>query len=298
MARLAPLILDRHTPTVRSRFVCRPEWEFFAGPDWQDRILELQLGDRYHAKQGRSIARWTLTAGRRRLVVYLKRHYRLPRWQGYLSRLFPGKTFSPGMQEWHNLNWAAAQGIPVPRPWAAGEWVGPSGRLQSFLAVEELTGMLPLHEAIPLAATRLSTESFSAWKAGLACEMARLVAKLHRLSIFHKDLYLCHFYLLQAWTERIPDQWQGRLYLIDFHRLGRHRITSPWWQVKDLAQLQYSTTTLPVTAKDVDVFWKVYLEHRSLSSPSVGLMARSIRWKCDRYLKHNRKRLRGLPAKE
>ena len=46
---------------------------------------------------------------------------------------------------------------------AAGELVGPHGRLQSFLAVAELTGQLALHEAIPLAAGRLDAVTFRHW---------------------------------------------------------------------------------------------------------------------------------------
>ena len=37
----------------------------------------------------------------------------------------------------------------MPRAVAAGEWVGPWGRLQGFLAVEELTGMLPGARRVP-----------------------------------------------------------------------------------------------------------------------------------------------------
>ena len=62
---------------------------------------------------------------------------------------WPGRAWSPALQERAWLGWAAKQGIPVPAVVAAGDWLGPWGRLQSFLAVEELTGMLALHQAIP-----------------------------------------------------------------------------------------------------------------------------------------------------
>ena len=85
-------------------------------------------------------------------VVYLKRHYRLSWWHGLLALLRPGQSWSPALQEWEHLHWAREQGFPVPEAPAAGEFIGPWGRLQSFLAVKELTGMLPLHEAVPAAA--------------------------------------------------------------------------------------------------------------------------------------------------
>src|SRR5258708_5648489 len=202
--------------------------------------MDVTVADRFHAKQGGSIGRWTLTAGGRDLVVYLKRHYRLPRLAGLLAALFPSRPRTPGVQEWHHLEWAKKQGLPVPRAVAAGEFVGPWGRLQSFLAVEELTGMLPLHEAIPLAAERLPATAFAAWKRGLIAEMARVARALHDRHWYHKDLYLCHFYIPEADTRRTPPGWARRVYLIDFHRLNRHRLASFSFRAKDLAQLLYS----------------------------------------------------------
>ena len=48
----------------------------------------------------------------------------------------------------------------------------PGGRLQSFLAVEELTDMLPLHEAVPLAHRNLAPDDFARWKRGLTAALA------------------------------------------------------------------------------------------------------------------------------
>ena len=137
--------------TIAGQWVVRhaPDWPAFAGDGWLDNVMTADVPDREHRKQGRAIGRWTLTApDGRQLVVYLKRHFELPRRHGWLARLLPGRAWSPGLQEWDNLQRAAAAGLPVPRAVAAGEWRGPGGRLQSFLAVEELADQWPLHEAI------------------------------------------------------------------------------------------------------------------------------------------------------
>jgi hypothetical protein len=129
---------------------------------------------------------------------------------------------------------------------AAGEYIGPWCRLQSFLAVEELAAMLPLSQAIPLAADRLDAVTFRRWKRGLATEVARLARLLHDRRCFHKDLYLCHFYIAEEDTRSLPDPaqaWRGRVYLIDLHRLSHHGWTWWLWQTKDLAQLLYSSVT-------------------------------------------------------
>jgi heptose I phosphotransferase len=256
---------------------------------WIDRIMEIPVTDRFHSKQGRSIGRWTLSQGGRKLVVYLKRHYQLPRRHGILAMLFPGRDWSPAMQEERHLEWAHRQGLPVPRVLAAGERIGPWGRLQSFIAVEELQDMLPLHEAVPLARARLDVARFREWKRALAQEMARLAHALHDRCYFHKDLYLCHFYVPRNATGTVLKSFTGLLHLIDLHRLGHHRWTWPWWQAKDLSQLLYSSETAGVDVRDRLVFWRAYMAAAG-KGPAAGLLGRWIRFKAERYRRHNRRR--------
>lgn len=264
-----------------------PDWEAVAGDDWPARIMTELVTDRLHEKQGRSIARWTLEREDRRAVVYLKRHYRLPRWRGLLASLWPRRAWSPGLQEWNNLRWASSLGLPVPRAMAAGELLGSGLRLQSFLAVEELTDMLPLHEAIPDAAEQLPPLRFAAWKRGLIVELARLVREVHRRSIFHKDLYLCHFYIPQSTIEKPPIDWRDAVWMIDLHRLATHRFTHAWWLIKDLAQFLYSSAVTGITDRDRLWFWRCYWgDRRALRG---RIVQRCVRAKARLYQRHNRK---------
>ena len=64
--------------------------------------------------------------------------------------------------------------------------------------------------------------------------MARLARLLHDRCVYHKDFYLCHFYIHEDDTGRMPQAWENRVIVIDLHRLGRHRVGSMWWRVKDL----------------------------------------------------------------
>ncbi|HEY1378754.1 MAG TPA: lipopolysaccharide kinase InaA family protein [Gemmataceae bacterium] len=266
----------------------RPDWAAFAGPGWRDDIMRVAVTDRYHAKQGRSIGRWTLSAGGRRLVVYLKRHYRLSWWTGLLALVRPGQGWSPAVQEWQHLEWARSQGLPVPAAAACGERIGPWGRLQSFIAVDELTDMLPLHEAIPAAAARLDGPAFARWKRGLVAELARVVRAFHDRGRYHKDLYLCHFYVANDDTARVPD-WRGRVKVIDLHRLGHHPWTGPWWRGKDLGQFLYSSDVPGVTGRDRLRFWRYYHEgRRRRRSPRWLWWA--VRLRARRYRSHNRDR--------
>jgi hypothetical protein len=272
----------------------QPYWPDFAGPDWAEHIMQVVVTDRFHAKQGRTIARWTLGDDDRRLVVYLKRHYRLPWLHGLLALLWPEGSWSPAMQEWEHLEWARSAGLPVPAAAAAGEFIGPWGRLQSFLAVEELTGMLALHEAIPLAAERLPPLLFRRWKRELVRQMVAITRSLHDRRRFHKDLYLCHFYIDERDTRRLPD-WRGRVQLIDLHRLAHHRLTWPWWRIKDLSQLFYSSDVSGVDARDRLWFWRLYFGD-TRRRPLVRWLRQLIRLQAWNYQRRHDRRLRRRAA--
>jgi heptose I phosphotransferase len=261
-----------------------PDWTDYAGPDWLDKIMTVEVTDRLFRKQGRSIARWTLDApDGRRLVVFLKRHIVLPRWHGILATLFPRRAWSPGLQEWEHLKWAEEHGLPVPRAVAAGELIGPRGRLQSFIAVAELTDMLPLHEAVPLAERSLDAASFREWKRSLTDELVRLSVAFHGRRVFHKDWYLCHFYIDRKDAGRVPEGWAGRVRVIDLHRMARHPLTAPWRKAKDLAQLLYSSDVPGVTDEDRRGFWTRYRPHTRLPW-LVAILAR-MKWRL--YRRHN-----------
>jgi heptose I phosphotransferase len=267
----------------------RAEWSRFFGADWVETIMGTPVTDRFHAKQGRSTGRLIVPpreGDAQPLRVYLKRHYELPWWDRLLALLWPGGGWSPALQELYHLEKARRLGVPVPEVVAAGEFIGPGLRLQSFLAVRELTGMLALHEAIPLAAQRMKPDDFVAWKRGLIQEMARLTRLLHDRHWFHKDLYLCHFYIDEAHTYAAPPSWRDRVVMIDLHRLGYHPWTWALWQMKDLAQLLYSSEVEGVTDRDRLAFWRAY------QGPGPrrwweGWLRWFVVFRCRRYRAHN-----------
>ena len=269
------------------RLYARADWSEFVGSDWPDHIMAADVTDDFNAKQGRSTGRWILEADGRQLPVYLKRHYELPWLHGILAAFWPEGDWSPGMLERRNLEWAHAQGMCVPRVVAAGEFLGPWGKLQSFLAIEELTNMLPLHQAIPLAARQLDPLNFRRWKNGLVKEVARMARILHDKNCFHKDFYLCHFFIGREDLYSIPN-WRDRVFLIDFHRLAHHPFTRASWVSKDLGQLLYSSEVEGIDDRDRLRFWHAYrgADRRSLRSRFLRYVSRYRGW---RYREHNAK---------
>ena len=111
----------------------------------------------------------------------------------------------------------AALGIDVPEVVAAGEQSARAPALQSFLMIAELTGSTAVNELLPQLADRLDRAELCRLKRRVIAEMARITATLHRARVFHKDLYLCHFFLepRQAHSGLSSEG----LSLIDLHRL-------------------------------------------------------------------------------
>ena len=280
---------DRPFGTLWGRLVKGTSWTWlddrFRGalpPDLGETVMGLEAGDRLHAKQGRSTARVVFHGADGPVAVYLKRHYRLP-WPSRVAALLnPGGRHTPASAEFAHLRRARALGIAVPEVVAAGERIGPWGRLQSFLMVAELSGSVELNVALPRLAEALDPTEFEALKRGLVRETAEIAAALHKDRVFHKDLYLCHFFLD---TTRLGDPGR-RLALIDLHRLAEHRWWPDRWRWKDLGQLLYSTEGVAgASPRDVARFWSHYRRLVPMRSP--GRQARMVAWKAARYSRHN-----------
>ncbi len=254
--------------------------------DLASTVMSLQTRDRFHSKQGRSTARVVLHEADRPLPVYLKRHYRLP-WPARLAALLhPAGRHSPAAAEWQHLERVRKLGINVPDVVATGERIGPGAGLQSFLMLAELTGSTALNELLPQLAARLDRSGFAALKRRVVQEMATITATLHRARVFHKDLYLCHFFLDPGHID--PGSLAPKLSLIDLHRLKQHRFFAAWWRWKDLAQLLYSTDGVAgITPRDCARFWKCYRRLTGIKRPAFHALI--VRFRAARYRKHNRK---------
>src|SRR5262245_9735805 len=135
-----------------------PDWVDLVGEHWHHHLMDVKLRDRLHEKQGRSIARWTVRGEHGELAVFVKRHYAHPAWRTWLARLWPKLGWSDAGREWLQLRRARRLGLNVPRAVAVAEWHEP--QLRSTLIVEELSGMLALHEAIPIADALLTQGQF------------------------------------------------------------------------------------------------------------------------------------------
>lgn len=274
-------LLQRMTHGVRWSWLS-DDYRAALPADLDETVMDLNATDRLHAKQGRSTARVRFDSPRGPLSVYLKRHFRLPWTARIAALLHPSGRHSPAAAELAHLRRAGRLGIAVPDAVAAGERIGPWGRLQSYLMLAELKDSLELNVAVPRLAAELPAAQFGRLKRELIREMAEITAKLHAARLFHKDLYLCHFFLPVGLREPAG----RRLTLIDLHRLGEHRLLACRWRWKDLGQLLYSTTGVAgIDDRDRLRFWMHYRKRMHLRFAEAE--RRAVRAKAGRYLDHN-----------
>lgn len=199
---------------------------------------------------------------------YLKRH-RPPPWRDYIKPLFNfSKPIVGARNEWLATQHFLQAGIPTTVPVA----FGCAGR-ETFLVTEGLG------EGIKLSAWFANGKRQNdAETEDVIDRIAGTAARMHSAGLHHQDFYLGHLML--------PRDRDRGLQVLDLGRARwRHRLASRWI-VKDLAQLRYSSRTLPDWA--VERMFVRYFEIRRTSD------AKRLRYRIDRkaerIARHTRKR--------
>jgi hypothetical protein len=200
-------------------------------------------------------------------TVYLKR-FGADSWRDRWRRRWEqGSQVTPGELEYRVATTLLQSGIPVPAPIAWG-WRDQQSERQSFVILEAVPGE-PAH----LWTARLPAASTAeAWrrKCRMVVALADLARKFHRLGFRHRDFYLNHVFV----TGYDKDM---QLSLIDLQRVFRPRWRPQRWQIKDLAQLNFSAThdgfSQPMRLR----FLHHYLEAQHLKPEHRQLLHRILR---------------------
>ncbi len=154
--------------------------------------------------------------------------------------------------EYTALKKLAALNIPSLEVLEFGEFgLNPASK-HSYLVTKALTDVMSLEALGELWRTQPPNIKF---KREVIREIARIAKEIHAHGLNHRDFYLCHFLLDEAYYRQ---HHQVKLYLIDLHR-AQIRAKTPWrWCVKDIAGLYFSALKLPLTRKDLFCFMCSY----------------------------------------
>jgi len=250
-------------------------------------------------------------------AIYLKRHLRVDAGAWLEGLVFWRKPLTRAEAEYRNIFGLIEHGIATPQPVARGEDHRWSIRQGSFLMTEEIPGGRPADDFLK--------EHFAAdgsdfrKKRLLVGQIARLARRFHGAGFYHRDFYLCHFFVRQ-WPDTMPTQaWpchpEGQsdeagvpcprlrghadaesepspfiLHLIDLQRVRhcRGRKVGRRWIVKDLAALAYSAPAGVITRTDKVRFLREYFADDKLDV-TVRDLIRSIVRKARRIARHDAK---------
>ncbi len=149
------------------------------------------------------------------------------------------KASTEASQEWYAMWDFLNNNIPAPIPVALGV-----DKDKAFVMSKAVNYTSKLSDWIA------KNKTIKTIKKGIIKDIANIVGKMHQLKLYHQDLYLCHF-LCSSEKKAIP------LTIIDLQRVKKDPLFKLKWQIKDLAQLFFSSKNF-LTKEDIEYFWTNY----------------------------------------
>ena len=224
--------------------------------------------------------------GGQHVVIYLKR-FGYPGVKELVKRwIIRRSRYGAGIYDFLGAQRLAEKGIAVPRPIAYGQIFNWLGEKRSFAIIEELPGSDSLERLLPNWNQKKKEYALLRDKKELIRQTAHLVRQLHQSGYNHRDLYLCHIFLSR------DGKGCERLNLIDLQRVFQPLILKRRWQVKDLAQLYYSSRDY-FRYKDMMQFMHEYFDNHRLTNYQKRLI-RSVYRKAGRIERHVHHRMERL----
>jgi serine/threonine protein kinase len=225
-------------------------------------------------------------SGDQNVVIYLKR-FGYPGIKELVKRwIIRRSRYGAGSHDFFGAQRLAEKGVAVPRPIAYGQISNWLGEKRSFAIIEELPGSDSLERLLPNWNQKKKEYALLRDKKELIRQTAHLVRQLHQSGYNHRDLYLSHIFLSR------DGKGCERLNLIDLQRVFQPLILKRRWQVKDLAQLYYSSRDY-FGYKDMMQFMHEYFDNHRLTNYQKRLIRSACRKarRIERHVRHRMKRL-------
>jgi len=224
-------------------------------PAWRDGWLKKRAFEKIFALEGETFrhkdGRRTLRFEHGGRSYFAKLHHGLG-WRRFGKSLLRGRWPVCGADnEWRAIRTLTEKGIATTPLVAWGRRGHLPATRQSFIITEDLSGTVSLED---FCRDWPRNPPSPALKRALIREVAKITATLHRLGLYHCDLYICHFLL----DRQNPDPLRPKLHLIDLHRVRHGGLRPRRWQVKDLAALHFSSFEIGLTLRDRLRFITVY----------------------------------------
>jgi len=214
-------------------------------------VLAHMEGQVYREKEGRRTFRFELNG-----QGYFAKVYMGIGWSALLACLLKfRKPIISAENEWRAIEILPHIGIETMRLAGCGKQGRHPAYQRSFIITEELHPTISLED---LCRDWKGQPPSPKLKRALIARVAQIARALHANGIVHRDLYLCHFLLDRSGDCDTNGSVAPRLYLIDLHRVERHRRMKRRWRIKDVAGLYFSSMDIGLTRRDLLRFIQIY----------------------------------------
>jgi hypothetical protein len=210
--------------------------------------------------------------------VFLKRYDSPPVMVQLKNWWTAKKRVSLAMAEVEAAQKLAAMGINAPKMIAWGEVTGGLFEKCSFAAIEEIKNGISLERSLPDCFNGPATSENLVLRRKFIRQLALFIKKFHDTGFRHRDLYLCHIFMVS----------DGEFYLIDLARAFKPALFGEMYRVKDITQLHYSAPARHFSKTDRLRFLLVYFGREKLSGSDKVFIKRVIN-KAKRMARHDTK---------
>ena len=222
----------------------------WGGKDIYDLLANME-GQVYREKEGRRTFRFEIDG-----QSYFAKVFMGIGWKALLTSLLKFRKPVIGAEnEWRAIEALPKIGIDTMRLVGYGRQGRHPAYRRSFVITEELKPTISLEDLCRDWRTSPPPVQF---KRALIERVAQIARALHASGMVHRDLYLCHFLLDTSSGGVAFEETAPRLYLIDLHRVDRHRHLKRRWRIKDVAGLYFSSMDIGLTQRDLLRFIQTY----------------------------------------
>lgn len=222
---------------------------------WQEKdlfsVVQQIEGDIFRQKEGRRTLRFAL-AGK---SFFLKWHQGVG-WLEIIKNLLQFRLpVISAKNEWQAVRFLERHNIDTLSIAAYGEQGLNPAKKQSFLVTDDLVNTMSLEYVG--AQWRKDPPTYQT-KVTLIKKLATIAKVMHQNGMNHRDFYLCHFLLNDAFSDHNIIEEDTTIFLIDLHRAQIRATTPLRWIIKDLGSLYFSAVRVPLTKRDLLRFMMFY----------------------------------------
>ena len=281
---------------TRSHYIGIPD-SFFVDSEYKSSLSNISLqsiDDIFSFSSAKNLNKKNLASFRSRLefqidspkhtTLFLKRYDNPPVKIQFKNWLAGRGKKSLGFLEYETSEKLKDDGINTPKTIAYGDQWGVFFEKRSFFITEKIPNAEALERKLPDYFSGTSTPEKIKMRSDFITSLANFIKKFHATGYRHRDLYLCHIFYND----------KGEFYLIDLARAFKPMLFAKRFQIKDIAQLFYSSPGSIFSRAERMRFFINYIGRKNLSSHDKAFIRQVIK-KVHQIARHDKKHGKQAP---